>query len=312
MPPPDRGTESPASSSADHAAREEPDSEFLAAIVDSSSDAIVGFTLDGSIASWNAGAERMYGYTRRHALGNDSAMLVPDDRRHELPAKLSAIAAGERVEQYETRVLCRDGRALEVSISLSPVLDDRGRVIGASWIARDITVQKATEQQLSHQALHDPLTDLPNRNLTRDRLRLALAHVERTGDSVGVLFLDLDNFKDVNDSAGHGVGDQILRMIAERLVHAVRPDDTVGRVGGDEFVVVCPDIHDEDEAGTVAGRINAAFERPFQLDDVRFDMKLSIGVILGSAHDSADELLRKADASMYREKELRKAGRSRG
>ena len=173
----------------------------------------------------------------------------------------------------------------------------------------DITAQKATEQQLSHQALHDPLTDLPNRNLTRDRLRLALARVERTGEAVGVLFLDLDNFKDVNDTAGHAVGDQVLRMIAERLVHAVRPDDTVGRVGGDEFVVVCPDIHDEGEAGTVARRINEAFEKPFQLDGVHFDLTLSTGVVVGSAHDSADELLRKADASMYREKGLRKARR---
>ena len=135
-PPADPAPRPAPSPPVDHAAREATDPLFLAAIVDSSTDAIVGLTLDGSIETWNSGAERMYGYTTKHALGNDGAMLVPVDRRHELPAKLAAIAAGDRVEQYETQVLCRDGRVLDVSISLSPVLDRFGRVIGPASIAR--------------------------------------------------------------------------------------------------------------------------------------------------------------------------------
>jgi diguanylate cyclase (GGDEF)-like protein len=210
------------------------------------------------------------------------------------------------IEPYETQVMCRDGQVLEVAVSLAPVLDEVGRVIGAASIGRDITTRKLNEETLFHQALHDPLTNLPNRNLIRDRLQLALYRTERSSAAVGVLFIDLDNFKMINDSAGHSAGDQVLRMIAERLVHAVRPDDTVGRFGGDEFVVVCPDIHDEDETFAVSRRIAKAFAVPFQLDGVRFDVTMSIGAVIGRSPDGFDELLRRADTAMYQEKQRRK------
>ena len=282
------------------------DDRFLAGIVECSNDAIVGYSLQGTIISWNAGATQLYGYEAHQMLGRDAGILAPPDRAVEISVLLQRLGDHEVVEPYETQAVHRSGQVLDVAVSLAAVLDDDGAVIGAASISRDITESKRSEERLEYQALHDPLTNLPNRNLLRDRLQLALVRTERSSAAVGVLFIDLDNFKLVNDTAGHSVGDQVLRMISERLVHTVRPDDTVGRFGGDEFVVVCPDVHDESEAFAVSRRIAEAFMVPFQHDGGRFDVSMSVGVVIGRSNDSVDALLRRADAAMYQEKQRRK------
>ncbi|MDX6656601.1 MAG: hypothetical protein QOH62_1394 [Solirubrobacteraceae bacterium] len=167
-----------------------------------------------------------------------------------------------------------------------------------------------TEEETRRRGLHDPLTGLPNRTLVLDRIAHALARADRSEGGVAVLFLDVDNFKVVNDSLGHRAGDNLLRQLAARLSEAVRPADTVGRFGGDEFVVLCEDVVDEPMALRIAGRLARVFSEPFRLegDDVHV-VSASIGVVLrDGAQDDPEALLRDADAAMYRAKER---GRSR-
>jgi diguanylate cyclase (GGDEF)-like protein/PAS domain S-box-containing protein len=166
-----------------------------------------------------------------------------------------------------------------------------------------------TEEETRRRGLHDPLTGLPNRTLVLDRIAHALARADRGEGSVAVLFLDVDNFKVVNDSLGHRAGDNLLRQLADRLSDAVRPADTVGRFGGDEFVVLCEDVTDEPMALRIAGRLARVFSEPFALegDDVHV-ASASIGVVLREgAQDNPEELLRDADAAMYRAKERGRA-----
>jgi diguanylate cyclase (GGDEF)-like protein/PAS domain S-box-containing protein len=166
-----------------------------------------------------------------------------------------------------------------------------------------------TEEDTRRRGLHDPLTGLPNRTLVLDRISHALARADRSEGSVAVLFLDVDNFKVVNDSLGHRAGDNLLRQLAARLGEAVRPADTVGRFGGDEFVVLCEDVVDEPMALRIAGRLARVFVEPFSLegDDVHV-ASASIGVVLrDGVQDNPEELLRDADAAMYRAKERGRA-----
>ncbi len=166
-----------------------------------------------------------------------------------------------------------------------------------------------TEDLIRHRALHDALTELPNRALVMERVEHALVRAERSGDRIALLFLDLDHFKDVNDSLGHARGDELLVAVGQRIRQAVRPPDTVGRLGGDEYVVLCEDVGDEHGPLVVAERLAAALRRPFRLGEEEVFVSASIGVALpGPESRTPVELLRDADAAMYRAKA---AGRAR-
>ena len=169
-----------------------------------------------------------------------------------------------------------------------------------------IAIHRAhSEERVRRQALEDPLTRLPNRLLWRDRLDHALAAAGRHGGFVAVLLYDLDRFKDVNDTLGHDVGDRVLRHVAAQLEHSMRPDDTVGRIGGDEFAIVLPHLATIDEAQRIAQRGLTAIEQPVELDDVVLKLKASVGLALHPTHgDDPTRLLRRADVAMYRVKRL--------
>ena len=204
-----------------------PAAEFLRAIVESSDDAIIGNALDGTVLSWNLAAERVYGYGAPEMLGQDIAVLIPPNRRDELPLQFARLLAGEQVGHYETVRRRKDGDIVDVSMTISPIREESGRVVGVSAISRDITERKRAERQIEHRAFHDALTDLPNRVLLDDRIQSALARAQRRGASVAILFLDLDNFKRINDEHGHTTGDQVLTMLGPRLQAVLRPDDTL-------------------------------------------------------------------------------------
>jgi diguanylate cyclase (GGDEF)-like protein/PAS domain S-box-containing protein len=235
--------------------------------------------------------------------------------------------AGEH--RFQAGTLLRDHA---VASGMTALIQGRGRpygVVGAysseprAFSQEDVSFLQAvanvladaidrvrTEEETRRRGLHDPLTGLPNRTLVLDRIAHALARADRGEASVAVLFLDVDNFKVVNDSLGHRAGDNLLCQLAARLSDAVRPADTVGRFGGDEFVVLCEDVVDEPMALRIAGRLARVFSEPFALegDDVHV-ASASIGVVLrDGAQDNPEELLRDADAAMYRAKER---GRSR-
>ncbi len=163
----------------------------------------------------------------------------------------------------------------------------------------DITAQARAEQRLADLALHDDLTGLPNRSLWTDRLRLALADAARTKDLVGVLYVDIDHFKQVNDSHGHDVGDELLREIARRLAGVVRPHDTVARIGGDEFVVLCPRLRSREDGVRLAARIEGIMSAPVDVGFMQLTPTLSIGVTFAEADDDPRVVLRRADAALY-------------
>ncbi len=182
--------------------------------------------------------------------------------------------------------------------------DEGGRLVNFIGVQKDITQRKELEEKLAHQAFHDPLTDLPNRSLFLDRADHALKRAARRGDEVAVLFMDLDNFKVINDSLGHEVGDELLVAVAGRLQSCLRPADTAARLGGDEFVVLLEDVEDPEEATNVAVRIEEALRVPFRVGEHNLFVTTSVGVALGGANgERAGDLLRNADLAMYRAKE---------
>jgi diguanylate cyclase (GGDEF)-like protein/PAS domain S-box-containing protein len=273
--------------------------DLYSALVESSDDAIITKSLDGVILTWNRGAERLYGYTAAEAMGQSVCMLVPDDLVDEVPETLQRIASGARLEHYETARMHKSGRRIDVSVSVSPILNADGDVVAVSSIGRDITGRKHVERMINHLAFHDGLTGLANRTLLRDRLQNALARSRRTGGLVAVIYLDLDDFKEVNDRLGHAAGDRLLQLVAARLQPMLRPEDTLARLGGDEFVAVSDRVPDHHAALAIADRLSAALHESFNFDSARVEVTASFGVALGDAESDPERLMANADRAMY-------------
>jgi diguanylate cyclase (GGDEF)-like protein/PAS domain S-box-containing protein len=188
------------------------------------------------------------------------------------------------------------------------VRDSKGVALRLAGSQTDITDRKRAEEELARQAFYDPLTDLPNRSLFIDRLTQAVKRAKRRKDSrFAVLFLDLDRFKDVNDSLGHAIGDELLKAIARRVEASVRPGDTVARLGGDEFTILLDDLKQPEDAVEVAERIQAELKQPFLLSGQEIFTSVSIGIAPGDVSNDPEDLLRDADTAMYRAKERGKA-----
>ncbi|HSG21555.1 MAG TPA: PocR ligand-binding domain-containing protein [Azonexus sp.] len=421
-----------------------------AAIIQSSEDAIIGKSLDGIIESWNTAAEKIFGYTSSEAIGNPLKMLTPPDRANEQLEIISRISQGERVSHFETIRRRKNGQLINVSISISPIMDGAGNVIGASEIARDITEAKQAGKALLHRQLmmertesmarlasfewdidtnavtwspemflifgrdpalgipnlegqvelytpqsaqklfdvvrkavldgtpyelelmtvqpdgeqrpcfvkgfperddagrvvrvaglvqditerkrtddvikqlayHDSLTHLPNRRLLNDRLQQAMASSDRSKHYGALMFLDLDNFKPLNDTYGHDAGDLLLIEATDRLKSCVREMDTVARFGGDEFVVMISELDTDKEESTlqaeaIAEKIRTVLSTPYRITIKRareaetlieHQCTASIGLTLFIGNESSqDDLLKWADGAMY---EAKKAGRN--
>ena len=278
----------------------------LSAIVESSSDAIIGIGLDGTIVSWNSGAERLYGYSAAEVTGQHIRILASSPATdEEISDILRRVALGQRVQGLETVRRHKDGSLVDISLAVSPVYDDDGTLSGFSSIARDDSARKEAQRALSHQALHDALTGLPNRVLLQDRLQQALARSGGHDVQVAVLFLDLDDFKLVNDGLGHLAGDDILVQVAHRLRNTIRAEDTVARFGGDEFVIIC-EVSTAEAAIEISQGLLRVLEAPFRLDgqDAGEGMRIgaSIGLVIAAQDAAPEALLQDADTAMYRAK----------
>jgi diguanylate cyclase (GGDEF)-like protein/PAS domain S-box-containing protein len=426
------------------------DLQASAAIIESTEDAVFGTSLDGVIQSWNYGAEKIFGYTPSEAIGNSLSLLIPPDRTSEEAEILSRLSRGERVSHFETIRQRKDGQLIHVSISISPIMDRTGKVIGASKIVRDIseakrvskilqhrqlmmerteslahlasfewdananivtwspemfkifgrdpalgipnlegqvelytaestqrlfdavkkavsdgtpyelelmtvqpdgeqrpcfvkgfperdesgrvvriaglvqdiTERKRTDEVIKQLAYHDTLTNLPNRRLLSDRLQQAMAVSSRSKNYGALMFLDLDNFKPLNDIYGHDAGDLLLIEVAVRLKNCVREMDTVARFGGDEFVVMISELdadqaESRSQAEAVAEKIRLALACPYRIrikqrneaeTSIEHHCTASIGISLYLGNEvSQDDLLRTADGAMY---EAKMAGRN--
>ncbi|MFN8077622.1 MAG: EAL domain-containing protein [Kineosporiaceae bacterium] len=192
-----------------------------------------------------------------------------------------------------------DGQPRWFEVALAPLPGRPEGPVRASAQLVDVTERRQAEDRLRDLALHDALTGLPNRLLLMDRIGLALAGTRRSGNRAALLFCDLDDFKDINDSAGHAAGDAVLIEVAQRVVAAVRPTDTVARLGGDEFVVLCPEVPDQEVAESIASRIIAALTSPVDVEGASYRSGASIGLALSGPDSTADSLLQDADTAMY-------------
>lgn len=264
------------------------------------------FMLDneGSIVSWNPGAERILGYRKQEILGcNLSVFFTPEDQEKGEPLrKLKQTMLEGRSEEDSWRVR-KDGQRFWCAGVMGALHDDAGKVEGFVEIMRDNTERRLAEQNTFFLANHDLLTGLPNRARFLERLHEALINADRDTSRVAVILLDLDRFKSINDSLGHHAGDQLLKQVAQRLLKCIRETDIVARLGGDEFVVILTRLKSLTAAELLADNIINEINRPYQIDNHNIKSGASLGVAMYPQDgNDAGELLQKADLAMYRAK----------
>jgi len=274
-------------------------------VIDSVIDyAIIMLDPKGRIASWNAGAERIKGYRAEEIIGQHfSRFYPPEDLARSKPQYELEVASAEGRFEDEGWRLRKDGSRFWANVVITALRDDSGTLRGFGKVTRDLTERKRSEERLAYLAQYDTLTRLPNRHMLHDHLVRQLAQPQ-TGRRTGCMYIDLDRFKYVNDTFGHGVGDQLLLQVGERLQKCVRGTDVIGRLGGDEFAVVLASLAKSEDAGLVAQKVNAALSAQFNLDGHETYISASIGIAIHPQDGGdADTLLKNADAAMYRAKE---------
>ena len=231
-------------------------------------------------------------------------IVHPEDRDYVKQAYTDSLK-DKKPYEIEHRLVMSDGRVKYVNEKGETQFDEKGEALRSLGTVQDITERKLADQKILYQAHYDTLTDLPNRFLSLDRLSQLLLEADRDQTQVAIMFLDLDHFKRVNDSLGHDAGDELLMAVSQRLKAAVRAGDTVGRLGGDEFLLLLRGLHVADEAQVVAEHLLTVFNQPFYLEDREFYISASVGIVLYPGGGSnANEVLRNADLAMYRSKDL--------
>ena len=276
----------------------------LRATLESTADGILVVSNERGIESYNQKFLEMWGIPPE-AIGqwdDRQAIAYVMDQLKAPESFVEKIELTSRTEEQVFDLLeFKDGRIFERYSQPRLV---GGRLVGRVWSFRDVTQRLASERRLAYLANYDPLTQLPNRNLLQDRLQHAILHAAREGQRLAVLFLDLDNFKNINDTLGHAVGDRILEEAAKRLRGCCRKSDTIARLGGDEYTLLLEDLGQPDEAAQVAQTLLAAFARPFEVEGREVFCSVSIGIaIFPSDAENIDDLMKNADAAMYRAKE---------
>ena len=259
-------------------------------------------TCSGDLTRINPKLCDLLGRPEQDLVGRPLGDLVHPDERSTQVAGLHRLQAGKQADHQGECRLDAEGDPPWILLSLSLVLAADGRPAYVFMQAQDITDRKRIEDALEHLALHDALTQLPNRLLLSDRLETALRRAERDGHSLGVLFLDLDGFKLVNDSLGHVTGDQLLMQVAQRLLQVTATADTVARFGGDEFVVVA-ELRTPERLQAMCQTYLDTFSRPFTIDGNELYVTGSIGATIARADETPTAILRDADTAMYRAKE---------
>jgi diguanylate cyclase (GGDEF)-like protein/PAS domain S-box-containing protein len=272
----------------------------LAATLESTADGILVVDLAGNITSHNGRFAEMWrlpAQTLEARDDNDALTFVLDQLCDPgaFVAKVQELYADPEAQSHDLLEF-KDGRVFERD-SLPQRIS--GEVVGRVWSFRDVTEHRRLQSELIHQAFHDPLTGLAYYALFRDRVDHTTVRLERHGGQLAVLFVDLDDFKTVNDSLGHSAGDDLLRIVSERLTSCLRHGDTAARLGGDEFAVLIEDLDDRDVANEIAERIIVAMQEPVTLGSKNVTATASIGIAFGSAGTCADDMLRNADLAMY-------------
>ena len=286
----------------------------IRSVVENAYDAYISLDEQGLVTAWNRQAEDTFGWPREEALGRSlDDLIIPEEyrerHRHGMQRFLATRFASAVDQRLELPALRRDGSALTVEVRIR-ALESNGRTVFSAFL-HDITERKQEQAQREYENRHDLLTGLLNRRALLEAIPVAQSRASRSGKAVGMLFIDLDGFKAVNDSLGHEAGDILLREIAGRLRAGVRKTDSVYRLAGDEFTVLLEDMADTfDDAHTVAEKLISSISEPVMLPGRAMRVRASIGISLdsGKAVRSPDELMKEADHFMYQAK---KAGRGR-
>ena len=293
-------------------------SAWQRAILDSADFTVIATEIDGAIRTINFGAEKKLGYSPGELIGKTPmvihdpaevaarAKVLTEELGHEVPPGFEVFVARPQLglsDENDWTYICKDGRTYPVRLSVTALRDAGGRLGGFLGIGSDITQRKQAEARLLYLARFDSLTGLANRGHFLEKLSEAIARSERDGNPLALMFLDLDRFKQINDTFGHHGGDLVLKEFANRLTQAVRATDTVARLAGDEFVIILDLLRDSDDAATVVEKIVASMQRPFDILGREHPVSACMGIALRRVGETDPEaLLRRADAVLYRTK----------
>ncbi len=284
--------------------QQESELRLWAKVFEGSNEAILITDAKLRIVLVNKTYEKMMGFTEPEVLGVDTAKVGAQLHSHGFFRNLVSVLKERGHWQGELVNRRKNGEKFPTWYSISQVLNADGQAENYIAIFSDISERKKSRERIDFLAHHDSLTELPNRALLNDRLEMAINTAKRRSEKVGILFIDLDRFKNINDSLGHSAGDQILRQTAARLTGAVRNDDTVARLGGDEFVVLLPRVRDERSLAEVAIKLREELLKPYILEDMPLHLSPSIGIaVYPDDGDTPSTLIKNADAAMYLAKE---------
>jgi diguanylate cyclase (GGDEF)-like protein/PAS domain S-box-containing protein len=284
-------------------------SDLAMLVLDNSLDGVLAHTLDGRLVYFNDMAASQLGYTYEEFAALGPYGWVEDDELGLVPSRLRVIRERGSL-LFNSHGAPRDGSIMHTEVHARLV---RGEGVGGEdllvSVVRDVTERVLAHERIRHLAFHDRLTGLANRMKLEDDLRAALAAADRHDDLVGVIFLDLDDFKPINDEMGHAAGDFVLRRVAQRLTSCVRECDTVARIGGDEFLVVLPRMAAREDLAAVARKLEEAVEEPITLEG-HHDAVItaSAGLALYEHGEAAEDLMNRADHAMYRAKQAGVSG----
>jgi diguanylate cyclase (GGDEF)-like protein/PAS domain S-box-containing protein len=275
--------------------------ERFRTILENMQDSYYEVDLAGNFTFINISASDRLGYSRGELLGkNYRFTTATDDLGNILAAFNEVYKTGIPNKCFINKSICRDGSIVIVESSIGLLRNEFGEVVGFNSVGRDITQRMEFEQRLADMATHDFLTGLPNRVLLNDRLHVALAQAHRNKNKLAILTLDLDRFKTVNDTHGHHMGDELLKAVGQRLTGIIRSGDTIARMGGDEFLLLMPELHQSDSIPSIISKIVEAFKAPFIIEGHRLNISASIGIATYPDDGiDMDALMRKSDSAMY-------------
>ncbi|MCX7816745.1 MAG: PAS domain S-box protein [Syntrophales bacterium] len=278
--------------------------ERYRSIIENMGDGYYEVDLRGNILYMNSAAIQITGRRRDELIGASFRILASEaDAQRIYEVFNEVFRTGSTLKRVDWKMMRPDGKEQYVQVTVSLVRDVEGRVTGFRGIIHDVTEQRLYAEKIQWMAYHDVLTGLPNRALFMDRLRQMLAHVKRVEERFVVMLVDLDNFKEVNDSYGHDIGDELLKEISLQMRSKLRERDTVARLGGDEFILLFPGVKDKRSACKVGDKVLKIVNNKYRIRDVEFNVAASVGIVMSPDDGKdADELVRKADLAMYRAK----------